>query len=83
MKIQVVTVDKPGLLADITSALKSADVNVTKASVETQDNQGHRPFHHPGGGPAAPGQGLRGLEAAEGSDFGPEEDGVGQGVRGK
>ncbi len=32
--------DKPGLLADITSALKSADVNVTKASVETQDNKG-------------------------------------------
>ena len=40
VKIQVVTVDKPGLLADITSALKSADVNVTKASVETQDNRG-------------------------------------------
>ncbi len=40
VKIQVVTVDKPGLLADITSALKSADVNVTKASVETQDNKG-------------------------------------------
>jgi GTP diphosphokinase / guanosine-3',5'-bis(diphosphate) 3'-diphosphatase len=33
--IQVVTVDKPGLLADITSALKMADVNVTRASVET------------------------------------------------
>jgi GTP pyrophosphokinase len=33
--IQVVTVDKPGLLADITSALRSADVNVTKASVVT------------------------------------------------
>jgi GTP pyrophosphokinase len=41
VKIQVVTVDKPGLLADITSALKSADVNVTKASVETtQDRKG-------------------------------------------
>ena len=40
VKIQVVTVDKPGLLADSTSALKSADVNVTKASVETQDNKG-------------------------------------------
>jgi GTP pyrophosphokinase len=40
VKIQVVTVDKPGMLADITSALKSADVNVTKASVETQDNKG-------------------------------------------
>ncbi|MCL6622445.1 MAG: bifunctional (p)ppGpp synthetase/guanosine-3',5'-bis(diphosphate) 3'-pyrophosphohydrolase [Syntrophobacterales bacterium] len=34
-KIQVVTVDKPGMLADITGALKAADVNVTKASVET------------------------------------------------
>jgi GTP pyrophosphokinase len=33
--IQVVTIDKPGLLADITSALKIADVNVTRASVET------------------------------------------------
>ncbi|MGA7577043.1 MAG: RelA/SpoT family protein [Desulfobaccales bacterium] len=40
VKIQVVTVDKPGLLADISSALKSADVNVTKASVETQDRRG-------------------------------------------
>ncbi len=41
VKIQVVTVDKPGLLADITSALKSADVNVTRASVETtQDRKG-------------------------------------------
>ncbi len=37
--IQVVTVDKPGLLADITTALKSADVNVTKASVTTTDEQ--------------------------------------------
>ncbi len=44
VKIQVVTVDKPGLLADITSALKSADVNVTKASVETQDNRGIAKF---------------------------------------
>jgi GTP pyrophosphokinase len=39
--IQVVTVDKPGLLADISSALKSADVNVTKASVvTTAENRG-------------------------------------------
>jgi GTP diphosphokinase / guanosine-3',5'-bis(diphosphate) 3'-diphosphatase len=37
--IQVVTVDKPGLLADISSALKSADVNVTKASVATTADQ--------------------------------------------
>jgi guanosine-3',5'-bis(diphosphate) 3'-pyrophosphohydrolase len=35
VKIQVVSVDKPGLLADITSALKTADVNVIRASVET------------------------------------------------
>jgi GTP pyrophosphokinase len=35
VKIQVVTVDKPGLLADITSALKMAEVNVTRAQVET------------------------------------------------
>ncbi|MDI6852504.1 MAG: bifunctional (p)ppGpp synthetase/guanosine-3',5'-bis(diphosphate) 3'-pyrophosphohydrolase [Deltaproteobacteria bacterium] len=33
--IQVVSLDKPGMLADITSALKMADVNVTRASVET------------------------------------------------
>ncbi len=40
-RIQVVTVDKPGMLADITGALKAADVNVTKASVETTaDNRG-------------------------------------------
>jgi GTP pyrophosphokinase len=39
--IQVLTVDKPGLLADITSALKMAEVNVTKASVETtQEKRG-------------------------------------------
>ncbi|MGO8762060.1 MAG: RelA/SpoT family protein [Desulfobaccales bacterium] len=45
VKIQVVTVDKPGLLADITSALKTADVNVTKASVETtSENKGVAQF---------------------------------------
>jgi len=33
--IQVVTVDKPGLLADITTALKMAEVNVVRATVET------------------------------------------------
>jgi guanosine-3',5'-bis(diphosphate) 3'-pyrophosphohydrolase len=44
VKIQVVTVDKPGLLADITSALKIADVNVTRASVETSDNKGIAQF---------------------------------------
>jgi len=45
VKIQVVTVDKPGLLADISGALKSADVNVTKASVETtQDHKGIAQF---------------------------------------
>lgn len=37
--IQVVTVDKPGLLADISNALKTADVNVTKASVTTTTEQ--------------------------------------------
>ena len=36
--------DKPGLLADISSALKTADVNVTKASVETSDNKGIAQF---------------------------------------
>ncbi|MCL4504154.1 MAG: bifunctional (p)ppGpp synthetase/guanosine-3',5'-bis(diphosphate) 3'-pyrophosphohydrolase [Deltaproteobacteria bacterium] len=45
VRIQVVSVDKPGLLADITSALKSADVNVTKAAVETtQDHKGIAKF---------------------------------------
>lgn len=43
--IQVVTVDKPGLLADITSALKMAEVNVTRAQVETtQDRKGIAQF---------------------------------------
>ena len=41
VNIRIVTVDKPGLLADITTALKSAEVNVTKASVETTaENKG-------------------------------------------
>jgi guanosine-3',5'-bis(diphosphate) 3'-pyrophosphohydrolase len=45
VKIQIVSVDKPGLLADITSALKTADVNVVRASVETtQDNRGIAQF---------------------------------------
>ena len=45
VKIQVVTVDKPGLLADITSALKTAEVNVIKASVETTaENKGVAQF---------------------------------------
>ncbi len=35
VNIRLVTVDKPGLLADITTALKTAEVNVTRASVET------------------------------------------------
>jgi GTP pyrophosphokinase len=35
VNIRLVTVDKPGLLADITSALKTSEVNVTRASVET------------------------------------------------
>jgi GTP pyrophosphokinase len=38
-------VDKPGLLADITSAMKAANVNVTKASVETTaENKGIAQF---------------------------------------
>jgi GTP pyrophosphokinase len=41
VNIKLVTVDKPGLLADITSAMKTADVNVTRASVETTaENRG-------------------------------------------
>jgi len=45
VKIQVITVDKPGLLADITSALKTADVNVTRAQVETTaDSRGIAQF---------------------------------------
>jgi guanosine-3',5'-bis(diphosphate) 3'-pyrophosphohydrolase len=45
VKIQVISVDKPGLLADITSALKIADVNVIRASVETtQDHKGIAQF---------------------------------------
>jgi GTP pyrophosphokinase len=44
VKIQIVSVDKPGLLADISSALKMAEVNVTKASVETTDNRGVAQF---------------------------------------
>ena len=45
VKIQVITVDKPGLLADITSALKTADVNVTRARVETTaDSRGIAQF---------------------------------------
>ena len=80
VKIQVVTVDKPGLLADITSALKGADVNVTKASVETTaENKGVAQFHHSGGGPEPPGKGLRRPEAFERSDFRAAADGVGEG----
>jgi GTP pyrophosphokinase len=45
VKIQVISVDKPGLLADITSALKSSEVNVLRASVETtQDHRGVAQF---------------------------------------
>ena len=44
VKIQIVSVDKPGLLADISTALKMAEVNVTKASVETTDNRGVAQF---------------------------------------
>jgi GTP pyrophosphokinase len=45
VNIQVVTVDKPGLLADISGALKSAEANVTRAKVETtQDRKGFAQF---------------------------------------
>lgn len=41
VNIRVITVDKPGLLADITSALKMSEVNVTRAQVETTaENRG-------------------------------------------
>ncbi len=41
VNIRLITVDKPGLLADITSVLKMAEVNVTRASVETTaENKG-------------------------------------------
>ncbi len=39
VRVRLITVDKPGLLADITSALKMAEVNVTRASVETTADQ--------------------------------------------
>jgi len=39
VRIQLITLDKPGLLADITGALKTAEVNVTRASVETTADQ--------------------------------------------
>jgi GTP pyrophosphokinase len=39
VNIQLITLDKPGLLADITSALKMAETNVTKAAVETTADQ--------------------------------------------
>jgi GTP pyrophosphokinase len=45
VNIQVVTVDKPGMLADITSAMKTAEVNVTRARVDTtQDRRGIAQF---------------------------------------
>jgi GTP pyrophosphokinase len=39
VRIQIVTVDKPGLLADISSALKQAEANVLKANIETTVDQ--------------------------------------------
>jgi len=39
VRIQVVSVDKPGLLAEITNALKQADANVVKANAETTLDQ--------------------------------------------
>ena len=39
VRIQVVSIDKPGLLADISNALKQAEANVLKASIETTLDQ--------------------------------------------
>jgi len=39
VRIQVVSLDKTGLLADITAALKTADANVIKANIETTVDQ--------------------------------------------
>ncbi|MGQ9920718.1 MAG: RelA/SpoT family protein [Desulfobacca sp.] len=39
VRIQVFSVDKPGLLAEITNALKQAEVNVVKATAETTVDQ--------------------------------------------
>ena len=39
VRIQVVSIDKPGLLADISNALRQAEANVVKANVETTVDQ--------------------------------------------
>ncbi len=39
VRIQVIAADKPGLLADISNALKQAEANVLKASIETTVDQ--------------------------------------------
>ncbi len=39
VRIQVISVDKPGLLAEITNALKQAEANVVKANAETTVDQ--------------------------------------------
>jgi GTP pyrophosphokinase len=39
VRIQIVSADKPGLLAAITTALKTADANVIKANIETTLDQ--------------------------------------------
>ena len=39
VRVQVVSLDKPGLLADITAALKIAEANVIKANIETTVDQ--------------------------------------------
>jgi guanosine-3',5'-bis(diphosphate) 3'-pyrophosphohydrolase len=39
VRIQVVSVDKPGLLADISNVLKQVEANVLKASIETTVDQ--------------------------------------------
>ncbi len=44
VNIEVVTMDKPGMLADISAALKMAEANITRAVVETSAEQ--RGFSH-------------------------------------
>jgi guanosine-3',5'-bis(diphosphate) 3'-pyrophosphohydrolase len=44
VNIEVVTMDKPGMLADISAALKMADANIIRAVVETSAEQ--RGFSH-------------------------------------
>lgn len=40
VRIQVISEDQPGMLAEISNALRQAEANILKASVETRDSQG-------------------------------------------